>query len=309
MSKFTDRLWSELVRDHGAELAQVTRKPPHRFRKPRILAGTGAGVAAAGTAAALLLGAASTSPAFAVTRNHDGSVTVTITRLGSISGANQRLRALGYRAQLVQVAASCSGRVAQVGGEPWTAKVTPALARAASHVSVHARFDPRQIPARRMLVIAAWARGRRISVAPAHLVRGAAPDCLPAPPPPPVLIHAAGPVTVQCMAGTPPPGGNSGNAGNSGPPSSGNSGDSGNSGATTTITAGPGVEYLIGPPKGHSGNSGNSGPPPSGDSGNSGGFTVVAPDRHAQPVCPPWARAAQAAARAARANHAKASRR
>ena len=76
MSKFKDRLWRELVRDHGKDLAQITRPEVKRSRRarPRVLAGTSLGLAGVRAAVVLAVGAASTSPAFAVTPNHDGTV-------------------------------------------------------------------------------------------------------------------------------------------------------------------------------------------------------------------------------------------
>ena len=90
MSKFKDRLWRELVRDHGKDLAQITRPEVKRSRRarPRVLAGTSLGLAGVGAAVVLAVGAASTSPAFAVTPNHDGTVQVTIFRRAGIAGAN-----------------------------------------------------------------------------------------------------------------------------------------------------------------------------------------------------------------------------
>ena len=52
------------------------------------------------TAAALLLGASTSSPAFAVTRNADGTVTVDLMKPSGIAGANERLAAMGVRAQI-----------------------------------------------------------------------------------------------------------------------------------------------------------------------------------------------------------------
>jgi hypothetical protein len=292
MNRFTDRLWDELVREYGAALAEIRRKPPRRAPRPRILAGTGAILAAGGTTVALVLGAAGTSPAFAVTKNHDGSITLTISRMAGIRAANARLRALGYRARLVQVAPGCPPATAPSRGESWTVAASPAMARAAARVSIHTRFDPRQIPVKRLLVIAAWVQSRKISIAPAHLVRGAAPVCLPAPPPPAVFLRSAGPVTVECIARPPQPAGNSGN---SGPPPAW-------ARPAGTVHAGPGVQYYLGPPgsggnsgnsgpppTGNGGNSGNSGPPAPGNSGNSGGFTVEIGRPMLAPACPRWA--------------------
>ncbi len=110
MSKFEDRLWRDLVRKHGADLAQMEKpaaKPPRRAR-PRLLAGTSIGLAVAGTAAALVLSAASSPPAFAVNRNSDGTWTVSIQKLAAVHGANAKLAALGIRARLVVVTQGCA---------------------------------------------------------------------------------------------------------------------------------------------------------------------------------------------------------
>jgi hypothetical protein len=80
MSKFTDHLWSDLVHEHGAALAQADRPEPTRarvLRRPRILAGGSLGLAGIGAALVLILGGtAATTPAFAVSRSKDGSVLV-----------------------------------------------------------------------------------------------------------------------------------------------------------------------------------------------------------------------------------------
>src|SRR5215468_457819 len=110
MSKFEDRLWREVVRRHGADLAQMTRPPakPARRARPRILAGTSVALAVAGAVVALVLSAASSPPAFAVSRNSDGTYTVSLQKLAAIHGANARLAALGIRARLVVVTQGCT---------------------------------------------------------------------------------------------------------------------------------------------------------------------------------------------------------
>ena len=111
MSKFEDHLWREVERQHGPDL-EPARRPPSRHSRPgpRILAAGGIlGVAGVGTAFALVLGAASASPAFAVTRNHDGTVTVWVKRSAGIAGANAKLHQLGIRATVLpQAPARCS---------------------------------------------------------------------------------------------------------------------------------------------------------------------------------------------------------
>jgi hypothetical protein len=102
MSKFTDHLWSDLAREHGATLALADRPEPgraRRLRRPRVLAGSTLGLAGVGTALALALGAAST-PAWAVTRSSDGSVLVQINQTKSLPDANRKLTAMGIHEQI-----------------------------------------------------------------------------------------------------------------------------------------------------------------------------------------------------------------
>jgi hypothetical protein len=156
MSEFEDNLWRDVVREHGDDLGQVTWPPPRRRRpRPRVLAGTSAALVAAVAALVLLLGGAGTSPAFAVTTNHDGSVTLAIHRLDAIHAANVKLSSLGVRAIAVQVPAAC---------------------RAAISV---ARFNPHRIPAGRTLVIAAWRAGHQVRLSSARIGPAGSAACLP----------------------------------------------------------------------------------------------------------------------------------
>ncbi len=113
MSKFEDHLWREFVREHGDDLAQLTTRATTHVHRPRRLVAAGAGLAVAGCATALALVLSATSaPAFAVTRNHDGTITVTIRSASGIAGANARLHQLGIRAQVMtQAPASCTNAV------------------------------------------------------------------------------------------------------------------------------------------------------------------------------------------------------
>jgi hypothetical protein len=82
MTKFTDNLWSDLVREHGPSLAGADRPEPGRAggaqvgRHPRILAGSTLGLAGVGAALVLALGGSAAPPAFAITKASDGSVLV-----------------------------------------------------------------------------------------------------------------------------------------------------------------------------------------------------------------------------------------
>jgi hypothetical protein len=139
MSEFEDNLWLTVVREHGDELARTERIAirHRRASRPQLFAGTTAGLAATATAAALLFGASTSSPAFAVTRNRDGTVTVSLMHPSGIAGANKRLAAMGIRARIA-VEAKTPPKLFCPGG------TAPAIT-----------FDPASIPASRELVIAA----------------------------------------------------------------------------------------------------------------------------------------------------------
>jgi len=183
MTKFDDNLWREIERSYGSKLSgsQGPLRRGPRIRVP-VLAGTGLGVAGASVAAVIVLGAAGSAPAYAVTRHSDGSVSVTIRRIDGIRGANQRLAQLGIRARAVQIAGGCQ------------ATVSPALRKVtiATFVRVHrvvrlsgsdgaawTRIRPAQIPSHRILVIPVFRSGTLVRVVHGRVVRGTVPNCLP----------------------------------------------------------------------------------------------------------------------------------
>jgi hypothetical protein len=149
MTKFEDHLWREFVHEHGTALAQMSTSTAKPIRRgPRLVAGTSLGLAGVGAAVALVLGASATSPAFAVTRNHDGTVTISIRRASGIAGANARLNQLGIRAEVMQHAPAgfrCTSTIAQPG------RGAPASERYIANV--HWTIDPRRVPAGRTLAL------------------------------------------------------------------------------------------------------------------------------------------------------------
>lgn len=146
MSNFEDHLWREVERQHDPDL-EPSGRPPTRHRRlaPRILAAAGIlGLAGVGTAVALALGAASASPAFAVTRHPDGTVTVWVKRSSGIAGANAKLHQLGIRATVLpQAPVRC-------GDLPITQQGDPAPNR---HFTKAYWTIDRKIPAGKMLAL------------------------------------------------------------------------------------------------------------------------------------------------------------
>ena len=109
MTSFDDHLWSHLRAEHGAD--RVLPYRPARTaasRRPLIWSGA-AGLATVSAAVAVTLTATSpATPAFAVTRHHDGSVTVTINRPSGIPGARRELARMGIRAQATAAGTVCT---------------------------------------------------------------------------------------------------------------------------------------------------------------------------------------------------------
>ncbi len=111
MSSFENRLWTELAEEHGGPLARTASRPrdrpSHRRRAPLAAAAVVA-VAAVLASVLSLTASTSTTPAYAVTVNPDGSVTLTLTSVLGVRGANQTLAKLGVRAQVAQIEAGCT---------------------------------------------------------------------------------------------------------------------------------------------------------------------------------------------------------
>jgi hypothetical protein len=177
MSEFEENLWQDVVREHGQDLAKAGSVAARRRRpaRPRLLAGTSLGLAGVGAVLALVLGAASSTPAFAVTRNHDGTVSVKVFRVAGIAAANAKLAALGIRARIVPQTDGCVPLVEAARGTQTTS--AGAGLQAASAV----QFDSRGIPGGRTLVIAAQNAGGKVDINVVNAVRGAAPACMPPP--------------------------------------------------------------------------------------------------------------------------------
>jgi hypothetical protein len=111
MSTFEDRLWSQLVEEYGDELLirpGMTAPGHRRRRRPALITGT-ALVATSLTAAAVLGLSASTStpPAFAVTDNTDGTVTVKLKDIADLTALNAELAREGIPAQAIPLSRAC----------------------------------------------------------------------------------------------------------------------------------------------------------------------------------------------------------
>ena len=155
MSNFEDQLWSQLVRERGEQMraapgataalaSSVTATRPAtqrapRLRRPALLTGSALGIAGLATAGVFAL--TSASPAFAVTKNPDGTVAITLSDLSDLPALNQELAQDGVPVTAVPISTSCSatGAITNPSGES-----TPSISSQSSkdHRLGHDRSQP-----------------------------------------------------------------------------------------------------------------------------------------------------------------------
>jgi hypothetical protein len=131
MTTFQDRLWSDLVRDHGDQMRTHTlaARPAGRRHRPALITGTALCTAGLAVAAALILSASTNAPpAYAVTSNPDGTITVTLHDISALTGLNAELAREGIHAKAVPLIATCANHSPMVtmpsGTDPSTYTVT-----------------------------------------------------------------------------------------------------------------------------------------------------------------------------------------
>jgi hypothetical protein len=105
MTRFKDNLLDDLMREHGQTLADL---PEQRKRSARPLLVAAGALAIAGAATVAVTTSGNTPEAYAVTKNADGSVTVTIRDIKGIDPANAKLREYGIGAKAVPMSRDCA---------------------------------------------------------------------------------------------------------------------------------------------------------------------------------------------------------
>jgi hypothetical protein len=185
MTKFSDQLFDDLMREHGPAL-EHTRAPAHPKRqitaRQALLAGGGTVAVTAAIAGTLV--ARSGTPAYAVTKNPDGTITLAVYQTSGIAGANARLRQLGDKqVVVVPVKPGCPGPgslpAPAVSGRGHRLTAETGISRNGS-VTVRAQG----IPAGDILVVGVETTGHS-SVGAAALTSPPAPSCISLPAPPP----------------------------------------------------------------------------------------------------------------------------
>jgi hypothetical protein len=108
MTKFADQLYADLMREHGSALAH-TRPPAasrrHIASRPALLAAGAGGLAVAASVGALVAGGG--APAYALTTNPGGTVTLAVYQEPGIAQANAKLQQLGDNVVVVPVEPGC----------------------------------------------------------------------------------------------------------------------------------------------------------------------------------------------------------
>ena len=101
---FKNNLLDDLMREHGPTVAEP--EPSKRSTRPVLVA---AGVLAVAGAATVAITTSGNSPeAWAVTKNADGSVTLTIRDIKGVGPANAKLREYGIGAKAVPMSRDCA---------------------------------------------------------------------------------------------------------------------------------------------------------------------------------------------------------
>lgn len=104
MTRFKDNLLNDLMREHGKTVEEA---PVRNTRSARPLLIAAGALAVAGVATVAITTNGNTPEAFAVTKNPDGSVTVTIRDIKGIDPANAKLREYGIGAKAVRMSRDC----------------------------------------------------------------------------------------------------------------------------------------------------------------------------------------------------------
>lgn len=171
MSRFTDQLFTDLMHEHGAQLGTIERPAPGRVRHPARIAGGLVGAAAAATTGIVLFTGG--SPAYALTDNPNGTVTLEISRPEGIAEANRAFADRGDRVVVVPVRADCPD-IGTLAGPATPGSTTSSTARENGSAI---DLDVQGIPAGRTALVGVerTGAGSRMGMS---LIAGAAPACV-----------------------------------------------------------------------------------------------------------------------------------
>jgi hypothetical protein len=180
VASFEDRLWSELVGQHGAVLAEQPARSPAapRFRRATAAALVLA-LAVSLAALVIVLGKGGGTNAYAVVRNPDGTVTVAINELEGVEPANQRLQELGVPVRIPPVRSGCPTSRADLQAVHLPPDRTSEIFEpTGGHGNSSLRIEPAAIPHGDNLVLRAYELRPGLIGIRAVVIEGPAPSCL-----------------------------------------------------------------------------------------------------------------------------------
>jgi hypothetical protein len=215
MTKFEDQLFDDLMREHGSALTNARAPKRHVATRRTLLAVGGGGVAVAAAAGVLVAtaggngaghsgdAAGGKAPAYAVSSNPNGTVTLAVYEKSGFAGANAKLHELGdSQVYVVPVEAGCPSM---------SSLPAPAVPLNGRHLSIQSgsslggsvTVNAQGIPAGDILVvgfertvngktITSFGSGRLTSAPAPSCVSLPAPPAPPAPPVGPVVTHGSG---------------------------------------------------------------------------------------------------------------------
>jgi hypothetical protein len=180
MTSFEDRLWAELVSEHATELP--LEEPRQRKRPPRRLPAAVASLALLGVilASVATLTTSSNAPAYAVVRNSDGTVTVTIHELVGINEANTQLEALEVNARAAGVEAGCTTDLKRFHPVPFPPQIVGAIISLGHAEAATVTITPSVIPSGDTLLLTARQLAPGFITMGVQLYQGPVPSCVPA---------------------------------------------------------------------------------------------------------------------------------
>jgi hypothetical protein len=182
VSAFEDCLWTYLVREHPEVLTQSARwtrpvRPGQRRwgqSRPSAFAAAGASIAAAAIATFVVVGVRNATPAYAVTQNSDGTVTITLRELSGVDALNARLAQLGVRVHALLADSSCTVTTQELEWNALYAQIVTANGPAPE-----VTIQPSAIPADDTLLLAVGpAPNGQGPTARLMLISGTAPSCI-----------------------------------------------------------------------------------------------------------------------------------
>ena len=205
MGNFEDELWTDLLQAHGDGLENAQRPTPRRSRtRPLALTAGAAGVVGVGTVLAITLTATTSVPAYAVTENSDGTVTVTLHDISGVTGINAKLAALGVRARALTPRPDCTEVEHPDPAYRMVNANTDPLAVASNAAQGKVVIQPRAIPVGDTLVLTAADFGHGEFMFSVGMVLDPAPSCEKQDLQPPIISTEI-PITTGGMAAVPSP--------------------------------------------------------------------------------------------------------